>query len=155
MTGLRTRAEAEAEAARRSADGDRAMADVNRAWWRWRVSQFFAAVVPATMVAGIVCGLLWLLLAGCAPYDPGRQAAGYTTRDEIRASCASAAHAYGLAVERTRAGQLSAETFEAVADGYDGVVATCRAILVGGVQPEPADAAVVATWTRRTEATAR
>jgi hypothetical protein len=121
-----------------------------RAVRRSRWEAVFAMLVPWGLVAAIIVGLA-LLLAGCA----ARQAAGYTTRDEVRASCASAAHAYTLAVERTRAGAMSAESFATISAGYDGVVATCRRVLLADARPVPADAARVDAWTARTEAETR
>jgi hypothetical protein len=101
-----------------------------------------AGLLPAALIAAGVGLILWAL-AGCA----ARQEQGYTPRDEVRAACATAARAYGVAIERTRAGEMSRETFRAIDDGYAGVVETCRRVLADGQPARAGDVAEVAVWT--------
>ncbi len=70
----------------------------------------------------------------------------------MRVACGTAARAYAVAIERTRAGEMSADAFRAVDDGYQGVVATCRRVLADGAPAGPGDAARVAAWTAQAEA---
>ncbi|HYN37793.1 MAG TPA: hypothetical protein VES39_00910 [Rhodospirillales bacterium] len=104
--------------------------------------------LPVTVLVLVLAGIVVWVLTGCA----ARQEAGYTTRDEMRVACGTAAQAYAVAIERTRAGDMAPATFRALDDGYAGVVATCRRVLADGAPAGPGDAARVAAWTAQAEA---
>jgi hypothetical protein len=80
--------------------------------------------------------VLWLLLAGCA-------GEGRTARDDFRSSCINAARWHGLATERAASGAMSAETFAAIDEAYEGVVATCSRVLSGGAPPSVSEQGMV------------
>lgn len=123
--------------------------DLARIERRARWAELFAWALPSVMLGAILLGLgvLLLLAGGCAE----RAARGYTAQDEIRAGCASAAHAYTLATERARAGTLAPEAFASISDGYTAAVEICRGVLVGGLSPAPGDATRLADFAARTQ----
>jgi hypothetical protein len=83
--------------------------------------------------------VLWLLLAGCA-------GEGRTARDDFRSSCIAAARWHGLATERAAEGRISPETFAAIDEAYDSVVATCSRVLSGGTAPSAAEQGMVESF---------
>lgn len=111
--------------------------------WPVRCQRCLIDLLPLTVCIIAVVGLLIWALTGCASPRP--------SREEVRVACGSAARAYGTAIERTRAGEISPPTFRAIDDGYAGVLTICRRVLMGREPPTNDDAARVRMWTARTE----